>query len=162
VLQLVWSSKSVRGGNAERFHFAIEMRALEAESAGGLCHVPAIFLELAQNEFAFVGAARFVQRSLRLVQTLGTAAEEVGRKVMRLDASLRANDDESLDEILQLSDVARPGAAQENFERGFAELTRFLAVFGTELIQEMTRENGNVFFAVAQRGNEKGNHVQAV
>src|SRR3981189_2331581 len=50
----------IRRGNAERLHFAIEMRTLEAEGAGGLRHVPAILLQLAQNKFPLVGAARFV------------------------------------------------------------------------------------------------------
>src|SRR5260370_26619806 len=37
-------------------------------SRGRLRHVPAIFLQLAQNEFALVGAARFVQRGIRMLR----------------------------------------------------------------------------------------------
>lgn len=51
----------IRGGDAEGFHFAVEVGAFEAEGGGGLGHVPAVFLELAEDEFAFVGTASFVQ-----------------------------------------------------------------------------------------------------
>jgi len=40
---LVW------GGDAEGFHFAVEVGAFEADGGGGLGHVPAIFLEFPQN-----------------------------------------------------------------------------------------------------------------
>ena len=52
----------VGGGNSEGFHFAVEMAALEAEGRRGLRHVPTVFLELAQDELALVGAARLMQR----------------------------------------------------------------------------------------------------
>src|SRR5690242_8080211 len=96
----------IRRGDAERLHFAVEMGAFESQRAGGLRHVPAIFLELAQNKFAFVGAARFVQRAVRLMQAFGNAAEKFGRKVMRLDARLRANNDETLDKIAKFAHIA--------------------------------------------------------
>src|SRR6266404_1765041 len=152
----------VGGGDAERFHFAIKMGALESEGAGGLRHVPAVFLQLSQDKFALVGAARFMKRSIRLVQTFRNAAEKFRRKMMRFDARLRANNDQAFNEIAQFAHVSRPRIAQKNFEGGFAQLARFLSVFGTELIQEMARKNRNVFLAVAQRRNKKGNYVQAV
>ncbi len=54
--------RSVGGGDAEGFHFAVEVGALEANGTGGLRHVPVIFLQFAEDEFALVGAAGFVQR----------------------------------------------------------------------------------------------------
>src|SRR5579859_1847241 len=138
------------------------MRAFEPERAGGLRHVPAIFLQLAQDEFAFVGAARFLQRAVRLMQTFGDAAEKFRRKMMWFDARLRANDDEALDEIAKFAHVAGPGIAHENFERIFAQFARFLAVLRTEFIEEMADENGYIGEAVAKGRNEKRDDVQAI
>src|SRR5256885_843113 len=152
----------VRGRDSQRFHFAVEMRAFEAQRAGGLRHVPAIFLELAQNKFAFVSAARFVQRAVRLMQAFGHAAEKFGRKVMRLNTRLRANNDETLDEIAQLAHIARPWIARKNFESVIAEFAGLLAIFGTEFIEEVAAKNWNIRDAVTQRRNKKGNYVQAI
>ena len=52
----------IGSGDSERLHFAIEVAAFEAESRRRLRHVPAVLLQFPQNEFALVGAARFVQR----------------------------------------------------------------------------------------------------
>src|SRR5215813_2440784 len=104
------------------------MRALKAERACGLRHVPAIFLQLAQNEFTFIGAARFVQGAVWLMQAFRDAAEQFRRQMMRLDARLRADNYEPLDEILQFADVSGPGIAHQNIECSFAELTCFLSV----------------------------------
>src|SRR5437762_4649481 len=78
------SGELVGGGDAEGFHFAVEVGAFEADGVGGLRHVPAIFLELAENEFAFVGAAGFVERAVRLLGAFDDTAEKFGRKMMRL------------------------------------------------------------------------------
>src|SRR5882724_11671104 len=96
----------IRRRDSQRFHFAVEMRTLEAERARGLRHVPAVFLELAQNKFALVGASGFVQSSVWLMQTFRDAAKEFGREMVRLDARLRADDDETLDKIAKFANVS--------------------------------------------------------
>src|SRR6266436_2495939 len=83
----------IRRGDAERFHFAIQVAALEAQSRCRLRHVPAVFLQLAQDEFTLIGAARFVQRGIRVLGTLRHSAKDFGRQMMRLDARLRTNND---------------------------------------------------------------------
>ena len=90
------------------------------------------------------------------------SAEKLGRKVMRLDAGLRANNDQPLDKISQFADISRPGIANKNFGSGIAELTQFLSVGGTEFPQEIPGQRGDVLLAVAQSRHVKGNHVQAV
>src|SRR5258706_8662046 len=152
----------VRRRDSERFHFAVEMRAFEAERAGCLRHVPAIFLELAQNKFAFVGAACLVQRAVWLMQTFRNAAKEFRRQMMGLDPRVRTDDDQSLHEIAQFAHIAGPRIAHKDFEGILAELARFLAVLRTEFIQEVADENGNVREAVTERRNEEGNYVQAI
>src|SRR5579863_5891697 len=87
----------IGGSDAQRFHFAVEVRAFEADGGGGLGHVPAIFLEFAEDEFAFVGAASFVQGAVRLLGAFYHAAEKFGREMMRLDADLWADDDQTFD-----------------------------------------------------------------
>src|SRR5262245_54421331 len=82
--------------------------------------------------------------------------------MMWLDARLRADDDEALDEILQFADVAWPGIAHEDVQRGFAELARLLAVLRAEFVQKVARKDRNILFAVAERRNVKGNYVQAI
>src|SRR6266852_4466724 len=90
------------------------------------------------------------------------AAEQLGRKMVRLDACLRADNDQALDEVAELAHVSGPGMTQQDFHGGIAKLTGFLAIRGAELVQEIARENGNVFFAITQGRHEKWNHVEAV
>src|SRR5262249_2324444 len=127
-----------------------------------LRHVPTVFLKLAQDKLAFVGAARFVQRRVGMLRALRDAPKKLRRKVMRLDTRLRADDHKPLDKIAEFAHVARPGIPQENFQCGVTELTSPLAIGGAEVIEEISRQNGDVFFAVAKRRNEEGNHVQTI
>src|SRR5216110_639105 len=90
------------------------------------------------------------------------SAEELGRKVMRLNARLRANNDQPLDKVAQFADISRPGIANKNFGSGIAELTQFLSVGGTEFPQEIPGQRGDILLAVAQCRHVKRNHIQAV
>src|SRR6266849_1025781 len=152
----------IRRGDAERFHFPVEVAALEAQSRCRLRHVPTVFLQFAQNKFALIGAARFVQSGIRVLGTLRHSTEDFGWQMVRLDARLRANNDQALDEVAQLANVSRPGMPQQDFHGSIAELACSLAVRGTELVQEMPGQDGDVLFAVAQRRHEEGNYVQPI
>ena len=105
----------VGGGYAQGLHLAVEVRAFQADSVGGLRHVPAVFLKFTQDKFAFVGAARFVEGAVGLVCGFDDAAEEFRREMVRLDAHLWADDDETLDQITKFAHVAGPGVAQKDF-----------------------------------------------
>ena len=96
------------------------------------------------------------------MQAFGYAPEKFGRKVMRLDSRLRANNDEAFDEIAQFAHIARPRIARKNFESVIAEFAGFLAVFGAEFIEEVATKNGNVRDAVTEGRHKKGNYVQAI
>ena len=52
---------SLRRGNAQGFHLAVKMAALEAECRSRLRHVPAMLLQLAEDELPFIRTTRFVQ-----------------------------------------------------------------------------------------------------
>src|SRR6266481_1813057 len=153
---------SIRRGNAERLHFAVEVAALEAQSRCRLRHVPAVFLQLAQNKFPLIGAACFVKRGIRVLRTLRHAAKDFGWEMVRLNARLRANNDQALDKVPQLANVSRPRVPQQDLHGGIAVLARSFAVCGAELVQEMSGEDGDVLFAVTQRRHKEGNYVQAV
>src|SRR5215831_229534 len=109
------------------------MAALETERSGGLRHVPAVLLQLAENEFTFISAACFVKRGIGMMRTLGDAAKEFGGEVVRLDARLGTNDDQALHEIPKFANVSRPGIEKQNLHGCFTELACFLAVRRAEL-----------------------------
>src|SRR5215469_11473801 len=154
--------KLVGCGDAQRFHFAVEVRAFEADGVGGLRHVPAVFLQLAQDELAFIGAACFVKRAVRLMRGFDDAAEKFRREMVGLDADLRADNDQALDQIPEFADVAGPGITEKNFKRAVREFARALAVSGAKFVEEVAGKNRNVFLAVAQRRNKEGNDVEAI
>src|SRR5260221_3109936 len=85
----------IRCGDAERFHFAVPVAALEAQSRRGLRHVPAVFLQLAQNKFALVSAARFVQRGVRMLRAFRHSPKNRRRAMVRSDPPLLATHNSS-------------------------------------------------------------------
>src|SRR5438093_12765550 len=89
------------------------------------------------------------------------SAEKLGRKVMRLDAGLRANNDQPLDKISQFADISWPGIANKNFGSGIAALTQFLSVGGTEFPQEIPGQRRDILLAAAQSRHVKRNHGKA-
>src|SRR6202030_2489634 len=152
----------VGGSDSQRFHLAVEVAAFQAEGCCRLRHVPAVLLQFPQYKFPLVGAARFVQRRVRMVGAFRGAAKEFGREVMRLDARLRANDDEPLDEVSQFANISRPGVADKDFHGRVAQLARFLSVGRAEFAQEISCQCWDILPAVAQGRHVKGNHVQAI
>src|SRR5258708_34371935 len=88
---MVAKAPLIRCGDAQRFHFTVEVTAFKAQRGRSLGHVPSIFLQLAQNKFTLIGAARFVQRGVGLLGTLRHAAKTLWRQMMRLAAGVRAN-----------------------------------------------------------------------
>src|SRR5712672_139597 len=106
---MVAGTPLIRCGDAQRFHFTVEVTAFKAQRGGSLRHVPAIFLQLAQNKFTLIGAARFVQRGVWLLRTLRHAAKNLGRQMVWLDARLWANNNQALDQIAKLTNISGPG-----------------------------------------------------
>src|SRR5258708_17459139 len=67
----------IRRGDAERFHFAVQVAALEAQSRRGLRLVPAVFMQLAQYKFELVRAPRLVPRGIRMLRAYRTYAPHI-------------------------------------------------------------------------------------
>src|SRR5713226_4794262 len=110
------------------------MAAFEAQRGGRLRHVPAVLLELAEDKFPLVSAARFMQRGIGMLGTFGHATKEFRRQ----------------------------GISQQDFHSRIAQLPRFLAVGGAEFAKKISRERRNIFSSIAQRRDIKRNHVEAV
>ena len=138
------------------------MAALETQCLRRLSHIPAIFFQLAQHEFALVGGPRLLQAFVRFLRALGRAAEYFRRQMMRFDPRRRANDDEPFDQIFQFAHIPGPGITQQHIDSGRAEFLLFLAVFLAEGAQEMRRQNRDVLYSIAQRRHVKWNHVQPI
>ena len=90
------------------------------------------------------------------------AAKQFRRQMQRLDARMRADDHEPLDQIAQLAHVSRPGVTRQHGQRRIAEFLGSAAVGGAEFGEEMARQAGNVLDAFAQGGHREGNHVEAI
>src|SRR5437762_13093434 len=116
----------VRCGDSQGFHFAVEVAALEPKGCGGLCHIPAVFLQLAKNKLAFVSAAGFVKGRIWMMRAFGKASKQFRWKVVRLDACLGADDDQRLHEVRKLTDISGPGIAEQNFDGSIAECAGLL------------------------------------
>src|SRR5277367_1052539 len=97
-----------------------------------------------------------------MLRAFGRAAEKLRREMMRLNAHLRAHDHQPLDQIAQLAHVAGPRIANQNVHGALAELASLLPVRGTELVEKISRERGNVFLAVAQGRYKEGNDIQTI
>src|SRR5258706_121609 len=133
---MVAGTPLIRCGDAQRFHLTVEVTALEAQRGGSLGHVPAIFLQLAQNKFTLIGTARFVQRGVWLLGTLRHTAKDLGRQMVRLDARLRTNNNQALHQIAKLAYVSRPRMPQQKLHRRVSQLTRLLSIGGAEIAPE--------------------------
>src|SRR5262245_16539879 len=82
--------------------------------------------------------------------------------MVRLDLGLRADDHEPFDEVTQLTNIAGPRITNQDLHGCVAQFASALAVCGAELVQEIARQDGDIFLAVPKRRNEEGNHVQSV
>src|SRR6185437_16707501 len=92
----------------EGFHLAVKVAAFHAENLRGAAHIAFALLELSQNEVAFVGGPRLVQRSeLRRYHAAALAIDK-RRQVLALDLrGARIHDDNALDYIAQLAHISR-------------------------------------------------------
>ncbi len=83
--------------------------------------------------------------------------------MLALDAlGLGVEDEDALDEVAQLADVAGPVVLAEGGEGVFGHLDVGAAVLRAELLEEFLDEERDVFLAVAQGRDEEGDDVEAV
>ncbi len=82
--------------------------------------------------------------------------------MLRFDEVPFGQDRRALHDVAQLADVAGKRVVREQILRILIDSAHRLAVPGVELGQEVMREEGNVFLAIAQRRQLDRKHVQPV
>src|SRR5438270_13870386 len=97
-----------------------------------------------------------------MMRAFGHTSKKLRRKMMRFDAHLGTHDDKPLHEVPKFANIARPRIAKQDFPSSLAEFAGFFAIGRAELPQKVVRQRGNIFSAIAQRGNVEGNDIQAI
>ena len=100
----------------------MEGRAVEAEALGGAGDVAPAVGEDARDDAALEGVAGVGERLAREEVGLALAsgagnAQDVAREVFRPDDGPVGEEERPLDDVLQLADVARPGAPLQLLDR---------------------------------------------
>ncbi len=143
------------------------MAAFEAEAFGGAAYVAVTLVDFLEDVVALVGFAGFEEGGeLFAAGGLGGVARvslhELG-KMFALDASgLGVEDEDALDEIAQLADVAGPMILLERGEGVFVHLDAGPPVLGTKLGEKLFDEQRDILLAIAQRRDEEGDDVEAI
>src|SRR5258708_25018005 len=85
------------------------------------------------------------------------------RQVLALDLVHRGvHDDQTFNYVAQLAHIAGPGIAHQHLDGVFRNLPRTPAVGGGKLLEKMTSQQRNIYFALGKRRDIKRNHVKAV
>src|SRR5258708_20418804 len=93
----------------------------------------------------------------------GGVAIDQRRQVVTVEARGGGiHDHDALDHIANLAHVAGPGITHQDFDGVVGYFTRSASVGGGKFLEKMTGKEWNIFFAIAQRRYEEGNHVQAI
>ena len=138
----------------------MESAATDAEEAGGFGAVAGGFGEGLGDEFRFeLGEGHASEGE---GATGGGFAGEEGREMGRLDDGGGSGEDETLDDIAQLADVAGPREGLEGAHGLGAELFGLPGVPGGEVAAEHFRKRRDVLGAVAQRREVDGDDIEAV
>src|SRR5258706_2200957 len=72
------------------------------------------------------------------------------------------HDHNPLDYIAQFADITRPGIAHQCLDGVVGDLTWTSPIGRSQIFQEVPRKQRNVFLTVAQRRDEKRNHIEPV
>src|SRR6202521_5482659 len=89
------------------------------------------------------------------------AANIFGQQV-DVNAFLRGQDDRAFDDIFELANVAGPIIIHQKLQRRRGEVAQRLAVFLAVAVEEMRKQRGHIFAAIAQRRQLQVNDVEAV
>ncbi|SRR5678815_5077234 len=97
--------------DSESLHLAVEVAAFKAQDLSGPAYVAVIFVQLLQDVVALVGVAGLMQsREFRSRGTAAAITVNKGRQVFAFETrGGRIHDDDALDDVAQLADVAGPG-----------------------------------------------------
>ena len=156
------SRLTLRRRDTEGLHLSIEVGSFELQGFRGLRHVTAAFTKLLENVPALVCFPGLGQRRVVLDPILSVAAvpAQGGGEIGHLDAIGGHHDDESFDDVFELSDIPRPRIRNQHLLRFARDFLGSLSILRRELGKEMTREQWNIAFAFSKRRHVKRNDVQ--
>ena len=133
------------------------MRTLTPNACGGLAPIALVMIERGEDQPA-LGLGQGGEGAREPGRLL--VAGQLGRQMRRVDLLL-GKDEGAVDHVLELTHVARPGAALEDRQRrgGEALVGAFLSV---ELAQEVVSQGGDVLCSRPQRRQVDREHLQPV
>ena len=148
----------------------MQRRTLHADEGRGARNVAAEARDLGQQILALEDLARVAQRQLHDLAALLPAqhrrrvlADVAGQHVgADRPAARRRQDQQPLDDIAQLPDVARPVVALQRGQRVLADRPRRQAGGIGDPLQEVGGELGDVLAALAERRHAQRHHIQAM
>src|SRR5579883_1236285 len=157
--------------DAEQLELAVEGRALHADEGGGARDVAAEARHLRQEIFALEHLARIAQRQAHDLAALvpfddgGGDGADLGRQHLgadRIARLARGHDEQPVDDVAQLPDVARPFIGLEGGERVLAEFAWAEPGGGGRARHEVAGEQRYVLAPLAQRRHADRHDAEAV
>src|SRR6478672_11318650 len=147
----------------ETSHLVFQRAERDTEIASGRGHVPVGLLERAENEVALEGVAGLLEQRLA-GRRAGVQLGEVvlHREVLVADPLLVADRDESLDEVLELPDVARPPVRGQDFYRRIRDPEHRLPELDPVALEKQPGQFRQVVEAFAERRHPNGDDVDPV
>ena len=138
----------------------LDLPDADAQDLGGPARGPAMALERGQDRVPFdVGHGR-ARNGWR--RRLAVGGAELGGQVVLLDGVALRQHHRALDDVLELTDVARPVVGDDLRQRAVAEAFHALAVLPGKALQEMRGERRHVALPTPQRGQRDVDHVEPI
>ena len=137
---------------------------MHAEQARGPAHVPLDALEHAQHVLPLEPVARLPQRQPVVLgePRARLRDRDVERHVLQVQHRSRGQHDRAVDDVLQLTHVARPVVAGEHLERARRHAAHVAPAVARRLADEVLHEMRNVLPPLAQRRQAQRDDVQSV
>src|ERR1700752_1847509 len=138
------------------------MAAFQAARFGGKAHVAVALVDFLQDVLALIGFASLVQRAEVFVALFSATMHEHWQ-MPALDAvNLRIENQDALENILQLTDIAGPGILFEQIDCVVSDLYARPSILAPENAEKFADQRLDVLFSLAQRWDEERHHVEAV
>lgn len=145
----------------------VEVAAFEAEGAGYVGHMEIVAADFGEKGFALEGFGAFDESALRGVGICSGGGGGFGggqgeADVVRRDGVFGGEEDEALNDVAQLADVAGPGVAEQFGDGFWREQFFFPAILRGDLASEMGDQVWKILGALAKRRQGQGKDVDTV
>src|ERR1017187_6862306 len=102
------------------------------------------------------------EKAIRLIRLRAAARRHLQLNIGGVEPLARAHDQAAFDHVLQLADIAGPVIRHQLGDPGIGDVAHAVARIRPQLGDEVLRQKRNILFALAQRRNVHGHHVEAV